>query len=210
MEQHSSPITDAAFSPDGTALATAALDGYVKFFQASFVSLFIQHYVKLYIFQRCRYFWVKSFEIFLCNWHIFSPTEWALWTSERALPWKGVKTYPWGFAPFDHHKIYKASKCSFTEFNNHTATCLGLWHHGVEVRWWEITLRPDSLTLVCWHCLGLLIMSWYCLVVSPILFLVFKEIGWISLPFIPGLYMSRIIRPLLYILENIAASAATV
>ncbi|XP_071512823.1 enhancer of mRNA-decapping protein 4-like isoform X2 [Panulirus ornatus] len=33
MEQHSSPITDAAFSPDGTALATAALDGYVKFFQ---------------------------------------------------------------------------------------------------------------------------------------------------------------------------------
>lgn len=33
MEQHSAPITDAAFSPDGTALATAALDGYVKFFQ---------------------------------------------------------------------------------------------------------------------------------------------------------------------------------
>nr|XP_053645484.1 enhancer of mRNA-decapping protein 4-like [Cherax quadricarinatus] len=33
MEQHSAPITDAAFSPDGTALATAALDGFVKFFQ---------------------------------------------------------------------------------------------------------------------------------------------------------------------------------
>ncbi|XP_042891088.1 enhancer of mRNA-decapping protein 4-like [Penaeus japonicus] len=33
MEQHSAPITDAAFSPDGTALATAARDGYVKFFQ---------------------------------------------------------------------------------------------------------------------------------------------------------------------------------
>ncbi|XP_064104541.1 enhancer of mRNA-decapping protein 4-like isoform X4 [Macrobrachium nipponense] len=33
IEQHSSPITAAAFSPDGTALATAALDGFVKFFQ---------------------------------------------------------------------------------------------------------------------------------------------------------------------------------
>nr|XP_027220914.1 enhancer of mRNA-decapping protein 4-like [Penaeus vannamei] len=33
MEQHSAPITDAAFSPDGTALATAARDGFVKFFQ---------------------------------------------------------------------------------------------------------------------------------------------------------------------------------
>ncbi|XP_068209049.1 enhancer of mRNA-decapping protein 4 isoform X2 [Palaemon carinicauda] len=33
IEQHSSPITAAAFSPDGTALATAALDGLVKFFQ---------------------------------------------------------------------------------------------------------------------------------------------------------------------------------
>ena len=33
IEQHSAPITSAAFSPDGTALATAALDGVVKFFQ---------------------------------------------------------------------------------------------------------------------------------------------------------------------------------
>lgn len=35
MEQHSAPITDAAFSPDGTALATAARDGFVKFFQVN-------------------------------------------------------------------------------------------------------------------------------------------------------------------------------
>ncbi|XP_076043914.1 enhancer of mRNA-decapping protein 4 homolog Ge-1 isoform X2 [Oratosquilla oratoria] len=33
MDQHKEAITDAAFSPDGTALATASLDGYVKFFQ---------------------------------------------------------------------------------------------------------------------------------------------------------------------------------
>ncbi|KAK7078469.1 enhancer of mRNA decapping 4 [Halocaridina rubra] len=33
IEKHSAPITAAAFSPDGTALATAALDGFVKFFQ---------------------------------------------------------------------------------------------------------------------------------------------------------------------------------
>lgn len=39
MEQHSAPITDAAFSPDGTALATAALDGYVKFFQVGFQTI---------------------------------------------------------------------------------------------------------------------------------------------------------------------------
>lgn len=39
MEQHSEPITDAAFSPDGTALATAARDGFVKFFQVNNVFL---------------------------------------------------------------------------------------------------------------------------------------------------------------------------
>ncbi|KAG7311850.1 hypothetical protein JYU34_002932 [Plutella xylostella] len=31
--EHTAPIVDAAFSPDGTALATAAADGYVMFFQ---------------------------------------------------------------------------------------------------------------------------------------------------------------------------------
>lgn len=30
---HSMDIIDASFSPDGTAIATASLDGYVKFFQ---------------------------------------------------------------------------------------------------------------------------------------------------------------------------------
>lgn len=33
INEHKLPIIDAAFSPDGTALATASLDGIVKFFQ---------------------------------------------------------------------------------------------------------------------------------------------------------------------------------
>ena len=33
ITNHTKPIVDAAFSPDGTALATASLDGEVKFFQ---------------------------------------------------------------------------------------------------------------------------------------------------------------------------------
>lgn len=33
INEHSQPIMDAAFSPDGTAVATASMDGYVKFFQ---------------------------------------------------------------------------------------------------------------------------------------------------------------------------------
>lgn len=33
INEHSQPIMDAAFSPDGTAVATASIDGYVKFFQ---------------------------------------------------------------------------------------------------------------------------------------------------------------------------------
>lgn len=33
INEHSQPIMDAAFSPDGTAVATASQDGYVKFFQ---------------------------------------------------------------------------------------------------------------------------------------------------------------------------------
>lgn len=33
INEHSEPIMDAAFSPDGTAVATASMDGYVKFFQ---------------------------------------------------------------------------------------------------------------------------------------------------------------------------------
>lgn len=33
IKEHTAPIIDAAFSPDGTALATASLDGDVKFFQ---------------------------------------------------------------------------------------------------------------------------------------------------------------------------------
>lgn len=35
--EHSAPLVDAAFSPDGTALATASADGYVMFFQVSVV-----------------------------------------------------------------------------------------------------------------------------------------------------------------------------
>lgn len=35
LNHHDMDIVDAAFSPDGTALATASLDGYVKFFQVS-------------------------------------------------------------------------------------------------------------------------------------------------------------------------------
>ncbi|KAI5630731.1 WD40 region of ge1, enhancer of mRNA-decapping protein domain-containing protein [Phthorimaea operculella] len=34
--EHSAPIVDAAFSPDGTALATASHDGYVMFFQKQY------------------------------------------------------------------------------------------------------------------------------------------------------------------------------
>lgn len=33
LNHHDLDIVDVAFSPDGTALATASLDGYVKFFQ---------------------------------------------------------------------------------------------------------------------------------------------------------------------------------
>ena len=33
INSHSAAVIDAAFSPDGTALATASLDGEVKFFQ---------------------------------------------------------------------------------------------------------------------------------------------------------------------------------
>ena len=33
ITDHTEPISDASFSPDGTALATASLDGQVKFFQ---------------------------------------------------------------------------------------------------------------------------------------------------------------------------------
>lgn len=33
INEHVQPIMDAAFSPDGTAVATASMDGYVKFFQ---------------------------------------------------------------------------------------------------------------------------------------------------------------------------------
>ena len=33
IDDHTEPISDASFSPDGTALATASLDGQVKFFQ---------------------------------------------------------------------------------------------------------------------------------------------------------------------------------
>lgn len=35
INEHSACIVDAAFSPDGTAIATAALDGEIKFFQVS-------------------------------------------------------------------------------------------------------------------------------------------------------------------------------
>ncbi|XP_052817112.1 enhancer of mRNA-decapping protein 4-like [Mya arenaria] len=38
IDSHSKPITDAAFSPDGTALATASLDGEVMFFQVHMYS----------------------------------------------------------------------------------------------------------------------------------------------------------------------------
>lgn len=31
--EHGAPVVDAAFSPDGSALATASADGYVMFFQ---------------------------------------------------------------------------------------------------------------------------------------------------------------------------------
>ena len=33
ISDHRGPITDASFSPDGTAIATASTDGQVKFFQ---------------------------------------------------------------------------------------------------------------------------------------------------------------------------------
>ncbi|KAG7156091.1 Enhancer of mRNA-decapping protein 4-like 1, partial [Homarus americanus] len=41
MEQHSAPITDAAFSPDGTALATAALDGYFCIYNVMYYKLLV-------------------------------------------------------------------------------------------------------------------------------------------------------------------------
>ena len=38
ITDHTEPISDASFSPDGTALATASLDGQVKFFQVNIPS----------------------------------------------------------------------------------------------------------------------------------------------------------------------------
>lgn len=35
VTEHEAKLVAAAFSPDGTALATAAMDGYVMFFQVS-------------------------------------------------------------------------------------------------------------------------------------------------------------------------------
>lgn len=36
IHDHTQPIVDAAFSPDGTSLATASIDGYVMFFHVRF------------------------------------------------------------------------------------------------------------------------------------------------------------------------------
>ena len=37
IHEHDMDLVDASFSPDGTAIATASLDGYVKFFQVFFI-----------------------------------------------------------------------------------------------------------------------------------------------------------------------------
>lgn len=36
IDGHMLNVIDASFSPDGTAIATASLDGYVKFFQVNY------------------------------------------------------------------------------------------------------------------------------------------------------------------------------
>lgn len=40
IEEHTRPIIEAAFSPDGSALATASLDGLVLFFQVAKYNFF--------------------------------------------------------------------------------------------------------------------------------------------------------------------------
>lgn len=37
ITEHILDVVDASLSPDGTALATASLDGFVKFFQVKFI-----------------------------------------------------------------------------------------------------------------------------------------------------------------------------
>lgn len=39
IDAHSDDIVHASFSPDGTALATVSLDGYIRFFQVGQISL---------------------------------------------------------------------------------------------------------------------------------------------------------------------------
>lgn len=72
INEHSQPITDAAFSPDGTAVATASADGYVKFFQI------YMHEGRL---PRCLHEWQPhngkplSFLDFLDNHQLYSSDE---------------------------------------------------------------------------------------------------------------------------------------
>lgn len=59
------------------------------------------------------------------------------------------KVYSWEFTTFNHHKIYLASRFSFTGFIGHKRTCPGLWLRGTKVRWGLATSHPHSFP-DCW------------------------------------------------------------
>ena len=57
VSDHRGPITDASFSPDGTAIATASTDGQVKFFQVKLEQKRNKVFVEIFLFKKVDIVW---------------------------------------------------------------------------------------------------------------------------------------------------------